>query len=65
MDQLLALEAQVKELEIELDCTWDSITDLKLRVEDRETKLMERVKYIAHLEESLALSTSTLLRQEG
>lgn len=46
VDQLLALEAQVKELEVELKRTWDSIIDFELLMEDREAELTQRVKYI-------------------
>lgn len=36
---LPTLETQVKELEAELERTWDSVTDLELRMEDREASL--------------------------
>lgn len=52
-------------MEAELASARDSIADLELRVEDSKATLIERVEYVAHLENSLVPSTSTTLRQEG
>lgn len=64
-DQVPGLEAQVKELEAELESSRDSIIELKKWVRDREAEIANKAKYIALLEECLAKSTAVKLRGEG
>lgn len=52
-------------MEVELERSWDSITDIELWVEDCEAELADRMNYITHLEDPLAKSTATSLCQEG
>lgn len=59
---MLNLEAQIKELEAELESSRDSITELGERVDDHEAEIVKKEKYIVLLEECFAESITTSLR---